>query len=80
MNDRSEFQGQNAVVTGGAQGIGKAIAARLMAGGARVPKHRLQKLIALRTELGLQYNTFSAKFETFDAEMFNRPLTDADFE
>jgi len=36
MNDRSEFQGQNAVVTGGAQGIGKAIAARLMAGGARV--------------------------------------------
>ena len=36
MTDTTEFKGQNAIVTGGAQGIGKAIAARLMAGGGRV--------------------------------------------
>ena len=36
MTDTTEFEGQNAIVTGGAQGIGKAIAARLMAGGGRV--------------------------------------------
>ncbi len=34
--DTTEFEGQTAVVTGGAQGIGKAICQRLMAGGARI--------------------------------------------
>jgi 3-oxoacyl-[acyl-carrier protein] reductase len=34
--DSTEFEGQTAVVTGGAQGIGKAICRRLMDGGARI--------------------------------------------
>lgn len=36
MTENREFQGQRAVITGGAQGIGKAICRRLQAGGAEI--------------------------------------------
>ena len=36
MTDRDEFSGRSALITGGTRGIGKGIADRLRAGGARV--------------------------------------------
>lgn len=49
----SEFQGQTAIVTGGAQGIGRAVAERLAAGGARVVIWDLDAGLAAETAQAL---------------------------
>ena len=62
MATGSEFEGQVAVVTGGAQGIGKAICQRLMAGGAaiaiwdmdsKLAKATVQELSAMGTSIAV---------------------------
>ena len=49
MVDTSEFEGQTAVVTGGAQGIGRAVCERLHAGGAQIAIWDLDQDLAEET-------------------------------
>lgn len=56
MATGSEFEGQVAVVTGGAQGIGKAICQRLMAGGAAIAIWDMDSNLAKATVQELSAN------------------------
>ncbi len=63
-----DFTGQTAVVTGGAQGIGRAIAARLLAGGATVWLWDLDIVRAKATAAALQADgaAFAITVDTTD--------------
>jgi NAD(P)-dependent dehydrogenase (short-subunit alcohol dehydrogenase family) len=53
MMNRIDFEGRVAVVTGGAQGIGRAVAERLAAGGARIAIWDRDRALGETTAAGL---------------------------
>lgn len=66
MNDQ-QFQGMTAIVTGGAQGIGEAVARRLNKGGARIALWDLDQDLANSTAQTLD-NAFALKVDISDWE------------
>ena len=64
MNDQ-QFQGMTAIVTGGAQGIGEAVARRLNKGGARIALWDLDQELASRTAQTLD-NAIALKVDISD--------------
>ena len=58
------FQGKIIVITGSAQGLGKAFARRLLAGGARVCISDIQDEVGLQTcqELGMEFGKENLHF------------------
>jgi 2-dehydro-3-deoxy-L-rhamnonate dehydrogenase (NAD+) len=61
--NRIDFSGRTAVVTGGAQGIGKAVAERLNAGGARVAIWDLDSALAAETANGLDHDPIALEVD-----------------
>lgn len=68
MATRYDFEGQVAVVTGGAQGIGRAVVERLMTDGARVAIWDLDQELAAETaaELGAEGNILPVRVDIGD--------------
>ncbi len=62
----SDFSGQVAVVTGGAQGIGGAVADRLRAGGARIAVWDLDAALAEEKAASLGGGSFAARVDVAD--------------
>ena len=62
MNEQT-FLRQTAVITGGAQGIGKAVGTRLAAGGARVAVWDMDHSLAVQTAKNLGDNAFAVEVD-----------------
>ena len=65
----TEFDSQTAIITGGAQGIGRAVAERLAAGGARVVLWDRDKALAEATarEIGADARAFEVDISNWDS-------------
>ena len=61
-----DFEGRTAVVTGGAQGIGRAVAERLMAGGARVALWDMDEALARETAEAIGAGAVAVKADVAD--------------
>ncbi|MGA9253160.1 MAG: SDR family NAD(P)-dependent oxidoreductase [Roseobacter sp.] len=64
--NKIDFSGRTAVVTGGAQGIGKAVAERLSSGGARVAIWDMDTDLAQATAAGLYNDAVAFKADVAD--------------